>query len=240
MRIIYEDLNTENPDLKKARKELFEKIQAKVLQDYNLEFKQVGVFESNDLEAWRYELVSPVNLETKPQLMELTMSKLQIGDTVFNSPVGPGVLTGVTDAGFPQINHVAVARLIHKDKEGQFGIFDPYRSYSKGDYELFLDDERDLGPVLSTGTVLVRSSKDAINVVKSIGALPKKIYFDHDLGGDDTSINFIRVITEMVLDGKLKFRDDFSYEVHSQNPIGSKNICGSLNALLVFTKDQTK
>jgi hypothetical protein len=160
------------------------------------------------------------------------MKKLQIGDTVFNLPVGPGPITGITDAGFPQINHVAVSRFIYKDEQNQFGIFDPHGSYAKGGYEMFIDDERDLGPALSTGTVLVRSSQDAINVVKSIGALPKKIYFDHDLGGKDTSINFIRVIIDMVLDGKLKFRDDFSFEVHSQNPIGAGNITNYLNSFL--------
>lgn len=166
-------------------------------------------------------------------------TELNIGDTVFNSPVGPGTITSITDAGYPQVNDVAVSRLIHKDVHGQFGIFDPHASYVKGDYELFIGDERDLGSALATGVVLVRSSKDAIDVVKSIGALPKKIYFDHDLGEGDTSINFIQVIINMVLDGKLKFRDDFSFEVSSQNPVDSRDITGYLNSFIDSQKKET-
>lgn len=52
---------------------------------------------------------------------------LQIGDTVADSPVGAGVITGITEAGYPQVNHVAVARLKRTDGV----VFDPYRSYEK-------------------------------------------------------------------------------------------------------------
>ena len=40
---------------------------------------------------------------------------LQVGDTVKDSPVGPGEITGITEAGYPQVNHVAVAWLIRTD-----------------------------------------------------------------------------------------------------------------------------
>lgn len=52
---------------------------------------------------------------------------LQIGDIVEDSPVGAGEITGITEAGFPQVNHVAVARLKRTDG----AIFDPYDSYKK-------------------------------------------------------------------------------------------------------------
>lgn len=52
---------------------------------------------------------------------------LQVGDTVADSPVGPGVITGITEAGYPQVNHVAVARLKRTDGV----VFDPYGSYKK-------------------------------------------------------------------------------------------------------------
>lgn len=52
---------------------------------------------------------------------------LQIGDTVADSPVGPGVITGITDAGYPQVNHVAVGRLKRTDGV----VFDPRNTYPK-------------------------------------------------------------------------------------------------------------
>lgn len=38
-----------------------------------------------------------------------------VGDPVQNSPVGPGKITGVTDAGYPQVNDIAVSVLIRGD-----------------------------------------------------------------------------------------------------------------------------
>ena len=34
---------------------------------------------------------------------------LEVGDAVKDSPTGPGTITGITDAGYPQVNHIAVA-----------------------------------------------------------------------------------------------------------------------------------
>jgi hypothetical protein len=52
---------------------------------------------------------------------------LQVGDTVEDSPVGSGIITGITEAGYPQVNYVAVARLRRTDG----AVFDPYGSYAK-------------------------------------------------------------------------------------------------------------
>jgi len=52
---------------------------------------------------------------------------IAIGDTVAESPVGPGTVTGVTQAGYPQVNHVAVVCLKRTDGV----IFDPYGKYKK-------------------------------------------------------------------------------------------------------------
>ncbi len=51
-----------------------------------------------------------------------------IGDTVADSPNGPGTITDITDAGYPQVNGVAVARLKRTDG----ATFDPYGSYAQG------------------------------------------------------------------------------------------------------------
>lgn len=47
---------------------------------------------------------------------------ISIGDSVSESPVGAGKVTGITEAGYPQVNHVAVVWLKRPDG----GCFDPY------------------------------------------------------------------------------------------------------------------
>lgn len=55
----------------------------------------------------------------------MNLEYLEEGDDVEESPVGPGKITGFSERGFPQVNHVTVARLKRTDGI----IFDPYRSY---------------------------------------------------------------------------------------------------------------
>ena len=52
---------------------------------------------------------------------------LQIGDTIADSLVDTGTITGITDAGYPQVNHVAVGRLKRTDGF----VFDPYETHPK-------------------------------------------------------------------------------------------------------------
>lgn len=52
---------------------------------------------------------------------------LEIGDTVADSPVGAGTITGITEAGYPQVNRIAVGRLIRSDGV----VFDPFNKYKK-------------------------------------------------------------------------------------------------------------
>lgn len=51
---------------------------------------------------------------------------VSIGDVVIDSPHGPGKITGITEAGYPQVNHVAVACL--KLEDGR--VFDPHGRYN--------------------------------------------------------------------------------------------------------------
>jgi len=95
-------------------------------------------------------------------------------------------------------------------------------------WKLFIDDER--SPV-SNDWVIARSSTNAIMAVCSWG-MPVEIAFDHDLGGDDTSIKFIHWLMEKVLDGDLTIPEGFTYSVHSQNPIGAANIKSKMDALI--------
>jgi len=102
-------------------------------------------------------------------------------------------------------------------------------------YRLFIDDERD--PVCPNCWIVVRSSDHAIKVVASLG-LPVEIAFDHDLGGDDTSIKFINWLMDGLLDGNLILPENFKYSVHSQNPIGANNIKHKMDALINFCRGQ--
>jgi len=82
---------------------------------------------------------------------------------------------------------------------------------------LFIDDER-MPP--SDDYVVVRSSQDAIDHIKANG-WPTFISFDHDLGGDDTTMVFLKRLMNEIWDGKTNPPD---YQIHSANPIGKLNI----------------
>lgn len=107
-------------------------------------------------------------------------------------------------------------------------------------YNLFIDDERypaDDGRFW----VLARSSKQAINLMKQNG-FPSFISFDHDLGGDDTSILVIKWMIEQVLDA-VEARTPvpvfpMNFYVHSQNPVGAKNIQTLMESFITFTRNQ--
>ena len=99
-------------------------------------------------------------------------------------------------------------------------------------YKMFIDDER--FPVDDSFTIC-RSSNEAINHVKANG-LPIFVSFDHDLGGDDTSIIFINWLIEHILDNNLSFYERFDYYVHSQNPIGAVNIRNKIDSFIKYLR----
>ena len=88
-------------------------------------------------------------------------------------------------------------------------------------YKLFIDDER-FPPNDGAEWVIARSSQEAIDIVRVRG-IPDFISYDHDLGGADTSLRFIWWLIDCYLEGTF---DEFpvNYYVHSQNPVGAKNI----------------
>ena len=95
-------------------------------------------------------------------------------------------------------------------------------------YKLFIDDER--FPTDST-CVIARSSHEAMQVVITRG-IPDVILFDHDLGSDDTSMVFLHAFIDHVLGNGILFPRDFTYSIHSQNPVGSENIKSLMNSFL--------
>ena len=92
-------------------------------------------------------------------------------------------------------------------------------------WAMFLDDERD--PSFIGGGdewVVVRSSAEAISETVKRGSLPSKMSLDHDLGGDDTAMRFLRWATGFDEDW------NFQYSVHSQNPVGRDNLISLLES----------
>lgn len=84
-------------------------------------------------------------------------------------------------------------------------------------YKLFIDDVRDPP---STDWVVVRSTNEALNYVQDHG-WPDFISFDHDLGGEDTTMVFLKYLVYEHWDGITTPPD---YKVHSANPVGAENI----------------
>lgn len=69
-------------------------------------------------------------------------------------------------------------------------------------YRLFIDDER--FPV-TPDWFIVRNSFQAIKALELYG-MPQEIAFDHDLGGQDTAINFINHLEDELIEQRIKFQ----------------------------------
>ena len=100
--------------------------------------------------------------------------------------------------------------------------------------KLFIDDLR---MPASADWTIVRSSQEAIDWLTKNG-MPDMISFDHDLGGNDTAITIINWIIDGLLDGRLSLQDDFTYTVHSANPVGKENIIGKMDAIIKHMRNK--
>lgn len=91
-------------------------------------------------------------------------------------------------------------------------------------YVLYIDDVRDPDPVvcgIDLPLIIARSSTEAFRLITDLG-LPQVFSFDHDLGGEDTTMTFLRRLeheTDLIQDC-----DCPAYRVHSANPVGTLNI----------------
>ena len=99
---------------------------------------------------------------------------------------------------------------------------------------MFLDDCRE--PRVENFDIICRSYSDAIMYVKTNG-IPEFISFDHDLGDDGTGYDFAKWLVEQDINGIFAFPEDFSFNVHSANPIGKKNIESYLTNYLNYKKN---
>lgn len=98
-------------------------------------------------------------------------------------------------------------------------------------YTMFLDDKR--FPVRrSDAQVICRSYDEAVAYVNGMGRAPNWIDFDHDLGVGPTGYDFAKFLIEKDLDSPGFIPVEFGYYVHSQNPVGVRNIRNILDSYL--------
>lgn len=99
--------------------------------------------------------------------------------------------------------------------------------------KMFLDDVRDAKVSYpNEDMITVRSYVEAVEWIEKHG-VPILISFDHDLGDGPTGFDLAKWIVEKDLDEGVSFiPPDFTYMVHSANPIGRGNICGLMDNYL--------
>jgi hypothetical protein len=121
------------------------------------------------------------------------------------------------------------------------------------DWNLFLDDIRDVDYVNDGREyTLARSFHEAQKLILEHENLPAHIAFDHDLGWDTlqplegsfliaaplegkelpSGYDFAKWLTELDMDKIIDIPENFSWSIHSSNPVGSANINGILTSYL--------
>jgi hypothetical protein len=81
-------------------------------------------------------------------------------------------------------------------------------------WNLWLDDER---PCPHEDWLIAKSTEEAKQIVLKNGP-PVRMSLDHDLGGDDTSMLFVRWLSHGYFNQMPLWR------VHSANPVGKANL----------------
>lgn len=96
--------------------------------------------------------------------------------------------------------------------------------------KLYIDDIR--SPKTSGNWIILRTSDEAIEYVKKHG-LPNFVSLDHDLGGDDTVMIFLKWLIEYDLDNDGKIiPPEFTWNIHSANNVGTNNMNSLLTSYL--------
>lgn len=92
-------------------------------------------------------------------------------------------------------------------------------------WNMFIDDER-FPANDGKEWVICRNKLQVMHAVSNHhNTLPNYISFDHDLGYQEaTGYDIVKWLIESHMDNKVSMPSDFSYYVHSQNPIGKLNI----------------
>jgi hypothetical protein len=104
-------------------------------------------------------------------------------------------------------------------------------------WRLFLDDERFPPAATNDLWFITRTVEDAILLIENYG-LPTVMSLDHDLGkGNKTGYDFIKWLVDQDLDNVLDLTQIESFYVHSQNPVGARNMNELFNNYMSFIKE---
>lgn len=105
---------------------------------------------------------------------------------------------------------------------------------------LFLDDERmpagNPEEFMGMPRRIARSFDEAVQLVEEHG-FPSLVQFDHDLGDGPSGYDFAKWLVDRDMD-RGGMPDGFTYDIHSQNPIGARNIQSYLNSYLKMKQIQ--
>lgn len=100
-------------------------------------------------------------------------------------------------------------------------------------YRMFLDDER-FPAEKDSDMIVVRSFEEAAEYMAKHGC-PSFISFDHDLGQEKSGYDLAKAMVYLDMYSPLGFfPKGFSFYVHSQNPVGAKNIKSYLDGYLAI------
>ena len=94
---------------------------------------------------------------------------------------------------------------------------------------LYIDDIRT--PPSDKVWKVARTSAEAFDFICTNG-IPDFISFDHDLGGEDTSMVFVKKMAQKIMDKECFLPKNFSYAIHSANTEGSKNIKSYMDMII--------
>lgn len=100
-------------------------------------------------------------------------------------------------------------------------------------WRLFLDDDR--YPLTVSGVhddwKLARNVDDAMWYIRTYG-IPYHMSLDHDLGPNKLSgMDFCKLFTAHLIDNSLKLPSNFTFYIHSQNPVGRDNMLNYMLSL---------
>lgn len=109
-------------------------------------------------------------------------------------------------------------------------------------FKLFIDDLRQVNDVFPDAKqnefIVVRSYNEAMQMINYCGC-PDFISFDDDLGPNQKEgYDIAKKIVEMIMDGELQLTSDFSFNVHSANPVAVVNIKTYLDNFLECVKNE--
>jgi len=171
----------------------------------------------------------------------------------------PHTIEDIGDCYFYKIRMGTISINIQEDKEGEYHFFSIWKGEvsvisgwsndmnkiyediiknagikeSKEKWNLFLDDVRT--PKTDRDFIVARSVKEAIQLIRDKG-FPSYMSLDHDLGEDvPTGHDFVKWIVTEYQDDILP---EFTFNVHSANPVGKENMESLLNNFIKHKKTE--